>query len=319
LQVTKFRNEFSQEARVKGGVPQGSKIEPIAFIIHINDLPLIISPINQEDEDISLFMDDTTLSEVIDITQHVSNCPIVNSQRNVDNILQFTRNQNMELNSKKCKEMLVDFRKVKTIIPAIAIGGDIFTRVKSFKLPGIWIDDDLKWNTNTVYIIKRAVKRLYLLKVLKGYNAAMEDLKAFYTGVIRSVLEYGAQIWNGNLTVEQSNDIERLQKRALRIILPGMSYDHALRQSNLKTLKERRDVMCVDMIKKMSNPGHKLHHLLPMKVSQLRERETRTNGLEYYNYACRTTGGRKVRLCYINTLSSTNIAYLYHNNSQTKS
>ena len=129
-QVTKFRNEFSQEARVKGGVPQGSKIGPIAFIIHINDLPLIISPVNPEDEDISLFMDDTTLSEIIDITQHVSNCPIGNSQRNVDNILQFTRNQHMELNSKKCKEMLVDFRKVKTTIPSIAIGGDIFTRVK---------------------------------------------------------------------------------------------------------------------------------------------------------------------------------------------
>jgi hypothetical protein len=46
--------------------------------------------------------------------------------------------------------------------------------------------------------------------------------------------------------------------------------------------------MCVDMIKKMSNPGHKLHHILLMKVSQLRERETRTDGLEYYNYACRT-------------------------------
>jgi hypothetical protein len=77
-QVTKFRNEFSQEARVKGGVP--SKIGPIAFIIHINDLPFIISPVNPEDEDISLFMDDTTLSEVIDITQHVSICPIGNSQ-----------------------------------------------------------------------------------------------------------------------------------------------------------------------------------------------------------------------------------------------
>jgi hypothetical protein len=110
----------------------------------------------------------------------------------------------------------------------------------------------------TAYIIKKAVKRLYLLKVLKSYNAPMEDLKAFYTGVIRSVLEYRAQIWNGNLTFEQSNDIERLQKRALGIILPaGMSYDHALRQSNLKTLKEGRYVMCVDMIKKMSNPGHK--------------------------------------------------------------
>ena len=44
--------------------------------------------------------------------------------------------------------------KVKSIIPSIAIGGDIFTRVKSFKLLGVhvWIDDDFKWNTNTDYI-----------------------------------------------------------------------------------------------------------------------------------------------------------------------
>ena len=109
----------------------------------------------------------------------------------------------------------------------------------------------------------------------------MEDLKAFYTGVIRSVLEYGAQIWNGNLTVEQSNDMNwEITKAGAKNNPPyGMRYDHALRQSSLKTLKERRDVMCVDMIKKMSNPGHKLHHLLPLKVSQLRERETKTNGL----------------------------------------
>ena len=68
-------------------------------------------------------MDDTTLSEVIDITQHASNRPIGNSQRNVDNVLQFTRDQNMKLDNKKCKEMLVDFRKVKTIIPPIALAG----------------------------------------------------------------------------------------------------------------------------------------------------------------------------------------------------
>ena len=72
----------------------------------------------------------------------------------------------------------------------------------------------------------------------KSYNAPN-------AGVIRSVLEYGAQIWNGNLTVEQSNDIERLQKRALRILLPDMSYDHALRQSNLKTLYRNVEMLCV--------------------------------------------------------------------------
>ncbi len=107
-------------------------------------------------------------------------------------------------------------------------------------------------------------------------------------GVIRSVLEYGAQIWNGSLTSVQSNDIERIKKRALKIIYPGTSYEHALRQSNLKTLKDRRDDMCVGLIKRMSKPEHKLHHLLPKTVSQTREKETRANGLEYYNYACRT-------------------------------
>ncbi len=106
----------------------------------------------------------------------------------------------MELNVKKCREMLVDFRKVKTTIPPITIGEDCFTKVKSYKLLGVWLDDDLKWTTGTAHIIKKAVKRLYLLKVLKSYNAPVEDLKTFYTGVIRSVLEYGTQIWNGSLT-----------------------------------------------------------------------------------------------------------------------
>ncbi len=185
--------------------------------------------------------------------------------------------------------MLVNFRKVKTMItmiPPITIGDDCFRKVKSYKLLGVWLDDDLKWTANTAHIIKKAVKRLYLLNVLKRYNAPVKDLKTFYTDVIRSVLE--CQIWNGSFTSVQSNDIERIQKKALKIIYLGMSYEHALRQSNLKTLKDRRDNMCVDLIKRMSKPEHKLHYLLPKTVSQTRERETRASGLEYYNYACRT-------------------------------
>ena len=77
----------------------------------------------------------------------------------------------MELNFKKCKEMLIDFRREKTIIPAIKINDYICTTVSSYKLLGLWVDDDLKWKTNTEYIVKKAAKRLYFLHVLKSYHA----------------------------------------------------------------------------------------------------------------------------------------------------
>ena len=50
--------------------------------------------------------------------------------------------------------MLIDFRKDRTVIPAIKINDCVLERVSSYKLLGLWIDDDLKWKTNTEYIVK---------------------------------------------------------------------------------------------------------------------------------------------------------------------
>jgi hypothetical protein len=50
---------------------------------------------------------------------------------------------------------------------------------KILQIIAYWIDDGLKWNTNTEYIIKKAAKRLYFLKILKSYNAPKDDLKSF--------------------------------------------------------------------------------------------------------------------------------------------
>ena len=178
----------------------------MAFITKINQLANVVETPNDDQngrsdqKDIVIFMDDTTLSEVIDVTNHVSGNCIGNSQSTVNNIIRFTENEQMELNAKKCNEMIVDFRKNKTVIPPVCIGEQPMARVKTFKLLGFWMNDNLNWETNTEYIIKKATKRLYFLKVLKSYGAARNDLKTFYCCVIRSTLEYGAQVWNGNLT-----------------------------------------------------------------------------------------------------------------------
>jgi hypothetical protein len=86
------------------------------------------------------------------------------------------------------------------------------------------MDDNMKRNTNTEKIIKKAAKRLFLLKVLKSYGASLGDMKEFYITVIRPTLEYGAQVWNGGITREKSNEIERIQKRALKIIYKEYDY-----------------------------------------------------------------------------------------------
>jgi hypothetical protein len=182
----------------------------------------------------------------------------------------------MELNLKKCKEIILDFRKNKTTIPPINIDDQPIARVKSYKLLGMCLDD-MKWATNTKFIIKKAAKQLHFLKILKTYGVCKDDLKSFYCAVIRSTLKYGAQVWHGNLTQDQSNNIEQIQKRALRIICPGKDYNEALIESKLIPLKERRKHLCIDLIRNMVQLTHKLHGLLPDKHSNIKKRETRAN------------------------------------------
>ena len=109
-------------------------------------------------------------------------------------------------------------------------------------------------------------------------------MKSFYVAVIRPTLEYGAQVWNGGITKEQSNEIERIQKRALKTIYKEDDYDKALRIPKIESLEKRRDRMCIELIKEMSNPNHKLHNLLPKKICEVRKRVTRLNNQMYYNF-----------------------------------
>jgi hypothetical protein len=76
----------------------------------------------------------------------------------------------MELNLKKCKEMLIDLRRNKMAIYHYTIENNIIEMVSSYRLLGLWMDDNMKRNTNTEKIIKKAAKRLFLLKVLKSYS-----------------------------------------------------------------------------------------------------------------------------------------------------
>ena len=80
----------------------------------------------------------------------------------------------------------------------------------------------------------------------------------------------GASLKGNNL----ETDIARIEKRVMKIICPGKTYEPALIECGIKTLKiEEKLCMCINLIKNMNEPLHKLNGLLPPMVSQVRERD----------------------------------------------
>ena len=105
------------------------------------------------------------------------------------------------------------------------------------------ITNDLDWKKNTDRIVKDANKRMVFLHKLSRFTKNKQDLKKIYILQIRSKLEQSAVLWHSSITQKCQNNLERVQKSALKIILGDsyVSYDNALKVLKLQSLKERRE------------------------------------------------------------------------------
>ena len=82
----------------------------------------------------------------------------------------------------------------------------------------------MTWKRHVDNIVKKAGKRIYMLYQLKRAGVNQADLITIYISVVRPVVEYACPVWNTNLPIYLSDNIEMIQKRAVRAIFPGMSY-----------------------------------------------------------------------------------------------
>ncbi len=102
--------------------------------------------------------------------------------------------------------------------------------VQTFKLLGVIISSDLTWNAHIDYICTKASKRLYALRILKRSGAPANDLITVFCAFIRPVLEYASPVWHFSLPQFLADQIESIQKRALKIAFPQSSYTTSLRK-----------------------------------------------------------------------------------------
>ena len=113
------------------------------------------------------------------------------------------------------------------------------------KLVGTIITNDLCWDKNTEYLVKRSNMRMQLLHKISAFNPPIEDLKQIYISYIRSILEQSSNVWHTSLSIENSKNIERVQKSACKLILKHdyNTYEHALQVLDLQKLSERRQYL----------------------------------------------------------------------------
>ena len=258
-QRVKLGDVYSDWAPVTAGVPQGTLTGPTAFLLHINDLHTVCPHIK--------YVDDTSIWESCNISG--SNSQL---QQAADQVSAWTEKTKMQLNVDKTKEMHIYFGKKPTTFSPVTFDDRQIDCVTSCKLLGVVINNKLTWDDHINYIIKKASKRLYFLRLLKRAAVNPSDIIKVFVSTVRSTLEYAAEVWQPGTAQTLKDKLEHIQKRALKIVYPSLSYSSALRVAGLETLEVRRELLCKNWFNKLCDVNHPLHHLLPQRRSSSRLR-----------------------------------------------
>ena len=233
--------ETSTEADVVSGVPQGTVLGPILFLVLINDLP------DRTRSTVRLFADDCLLYRTIkSIEDHLI------LQDDLKNLEIWAKEWGMLFNAKKCYVLSISKKSSHFYI----LNDTILSDVKSNPYLGLNISHDLKWSNHINSVCKKASSSLgFIRRNLKHCPKSTRHMA--YISLVRSLLEYGAIIWDP-YTQSDINRLERIQRQAARFIsgdyqsrTPG-SMSNMLNALNLPTLQQRRKEMRLTFLFKIA-------------------------------------------------------------------
>ena len=159
---------------------------------------------------------------------------------------------------------------------------------------------------------KKANASLQILHKISDFGASLNDLKQIYILFTRSILEQSSPVWHSSLTQDNSDDLERVQKSALKIILNDnyKTYKNALNLLELDSLSNRREQLCLEFAKKCTKHP-KLKHIFPLnnKDHQMITRDEEKYMVHFVN----TTRLQNSAILYMQRLLNENENSTYNN------
>ena len=228
-----IRGTFSEWSPVISGVPQGSILGPIMFLIYVNDIPNIITSTAK------LFADDTKIYRQINNVQDS-----IALQLDLTTLDLWADRWQVTFNPTKCEIMRISHNRDKSS-KRYQISGTVLRNVSHYKDLGVIMASDLKWSKHVEHIVHKANKVLGLLKRTVG-GKNKDIFSNLYKTLVRPILEYACPVWSPHLA-KDIHEIEKVQRRASRIALnqrrQEMAYEERCKLLKWNSLVRRREFL----------------------------------------------------------------------------
>jgi ribonuclease P/MRP protein subunit RPP40 len=219
-------NDTSEWKPVTSGIPQGSVLGPILFVIFINDMPEVVK------SNIKLFADDTKAFRAIETMQDMDTM-----QDDINNLLQWSAKWQLPFNMSKCK--IIHFGK-KNTNHVYHMGQEELAHVTKEKDVGVIFNSSFNFSNHIRAMTAKANSRVGILR--RSFSSLSSySLKLLYKSIVRPILEYCSSIWFPAL-VGEIKEIEKVQRRATKLVpsLKNKSYPERLKALDLTSLLYRR-------------------------------------------------------------------------------
>ncbi len=224
------------------GVPQGSVLGPLMFLIYINDLVYDLKCQSY------LFADDTSLFDSAE--NFYDSISRINDD--LQTIRNWARKWKIKINAEKTEGLLISRKGSNYATPYITLNGCHVNFVQSHKHVGIWLNTKLDWKTHINDLVSKANKRMGILRKFK-YLLPRHVLNTCYLSFVRPVMEYGGSLF-ANQDKSDLESLDKIQMEAMHIVTGAKqltSHDLIKKDTCWPELSIRRELQQVSMLHKV--------------------------------------------------------------------
>ena len=224
--------QHSSWCNIKAGVPQGSVLGPLMFIVYINDI------VDNIKGNIKLFADDTALYIDVDNTsqgEQVINADLLTIENWASQWL-------VNFNPSKTVAMKLSLKSKPKPDPVLYFGNQQLEIVTHHKHLGLEISNKLTWQNHINRLVTKANQKLAIIKQLK-WKLNRKTLEILYMSFVRPSIEYGSIVWD-NCDDESKLQLDKIQIEAAKVVtgaIKGTHHDALLAEVGWESLGKRRE------------------------------------------------------------------------------